>query len=128
MRYLSIVQVLMLHQRIIETSGGAFGLRDLGLLQSALAQPQLTFDGVDLYPSAIEKAAALGFSMILNHPFVDGNKRVGHGVMEAFLMLNGFEIDAAIDEQEWVILAIAAGKMKRDAFTLWLGGSVRQVK
>jgi death on curing protein len=90
----------------------------LGLLQSALAQPRLTFDGVELYPDLIEKAAALGFSMILN-------KRVGHAAIEVLLMLNGYEIEAGVDEQERVILAIAAGEMKREEFTGWLWGCVR---
>ncbi|TAF51190.1 MAG: type II toxin-antitoxin system death-on-curing family toxin [Oscillatoriales cyanobacterium] len=125
MRYLSVVRVLALHRKIIATSGGAVGVRDLGLLQSALAQPRLTFDGVELYPDLIEKAAALGFSIILNHPFIDGNKRVGHAVIEVFLMLNGYEIEAGVDEQERVILAIAAGEMKREEFTGWLWGCVR---
>jgi death-on-curing protein len=124
MRYLSIIQVFSLHRKIIAISGGASGVRDLGLLQSALAQPRLTFDGVELYPGLIQKASALGFSIILNHPFIDGNKRVGHAAIEVFLMLNGYEIDAGGDEQERVILAIAAGEMKREELTEWLRGCV----
>jgi death-on-curing protein len=75
MRYLSLAEVLVLHEQIVAQSGGASGLRDLGTLQSAGAQPRATFDGVDLYPSLADKAAALAHSLVVNHPFVDGNKR-----------------------------------------------------
>ena len=74
----------------------------------------MTFGGEDLYPTLVDKAAALGFSLILNHPFLDGNKRIGHAVMEVFLILNGYEISATVDEQEQVILALAAGRMSRE--------------
>ena len=80
----------------------------------------MTFGGADLYPTLVEKASALGFSIVMNHPFIDGNKRTGHGAMEIFLVLNGLEIVAAVDEQEQIILALAAGKLERDAFTNWL--------
>lgn len=120
MRYLSLIEVLELHRRIINQSGGTFGIRDFGLLESAIAQPRMTFGGEDLYPSLVEKAAALGFALIMNHPFVDGNKRIGHATAEVFLVLNGTEIVASVDEQERVVLAIASGKMKREAFVAWL--------
>ena len=97
------------------------GVRDLNALESALAQPRMTFGGQELYPTIVEKAATLGFSFIKNHPFVDGNKRTGHAVMETFLVLNGYEIKASVDEQEQVILQVAAGEMAREAFTEWLG-------
>lgn len=120
MRFLTLVEVLELHRRVIEQSGGAVGIRDLGLLESAIAQPRMTFGGEDLYPSLLEKAAALGFSMIMNHPFVDGNKRTGHAATETFLVLNGMQINASVDEQERVVLAIAAGELEREAFVEWL--------
>lgn len=120
MRYLSISEVLELHRRLIDVSGGASGLRDLGALESAIAQPHLTFAGQDLYPEALSKAAALGFSLVMNHPFIDGNKRVGHASMETMLVLNGYEIDAAIDEQEQIILTLAAGELERQDFVTWL--------
>jgi len=84
-RHLSLREVLTLHERIAARSGGGVGLRDFGMLESALAQPRQTFGGSDLYPTLVEKAAALGFSLIANHPFVDGNKRMGHAAMEIFL-------------------------------------------
>jgi death on curing protein len=120
MRFLTLVEVLELHRRVIEQSGGAFGIRDLGLLESAIVQPRMTFGGKDLYPSLPEKAAALGFSIIMNHPFVDGNKRTGHAAMETFLVLNGMEIDASVDEQEYVVLAITSGELGREALVEWL--------
>ena len=120
MRYLTLIEVLELHRRIIEQSGGASGIRDIGLLESAIAQPRMTFGGEDLYPSLLEKSAALGFSIIMNHPFVDGNKRTGHAATETFLVLNELEINASVDEQERVVLAIASGKLEREAFVEWL--------
>ena len=119
-RYLTLVEVLNLHRQIIEQSGGALGVRDLGALQSALAQPRMTFGGEDLYPTLVDKAAALGFSIIMNHPFVDGNKRTGHAAMETFLVLNGLEISASVDEQEQVILALASANSGRESFVEWL--------
>ncbi|OCQ96110.1 death-on-curing protein [Nostoc sp. MBR 210] len=120
MRYLSLVEVLNLHRQIIEQSGGAIGVRDLGSLESAIAQPRMTFGGEDLYPTVIDKAVALGFSIIMNHPFIDGNKRTGHAAMETFMMLNSMEIIASVDEQEQVILAVASGNLERNAFVEWL--------
>lgn len=119
-RYLSLIEVLNLHRQIIEQSGGAIGIRDLGILESAIAQPRMTFGGEDLYPSVIDKAVALGFSIIMNHPFLDGNKRTGHAAMETFLILNRMEIIATFDEQEQIILMVASGNLKRDAFVEWL--------
>jgi death-on-curing protein len=119
-RYLSLAEVLRLHGRIIDETGGSDGLRDLRLLESALAQPRQTFGGADLYPTLAEKAAAAGFSLINNHPFVDGNKRIGHAVVEAMLMLNGFELSAGVDESEAEILAVAAGQRSREQFRAWI--------
>jgi death-on-curing protein len=98
----------------------------MGLLQSALAQPRMTFEREELYPNLVEKAAALGYSLIQNHPFVDGNKRVGHASMELFLLLNGYEIEASVDEQEEVILNVAMGEMRRDELSEWLNEHVRK--
>jgi death-on-curing protein len=124
MRYLTLSEVLELYRRIIEQSGGTMGIRDLGLLESALAQPRMTFGGTDLYPTVVEKAASLGYSLINNHPFVDGNKRTGHAAMEVFLMLNGYEIQAPVAEQEGIVLQLASGELARDDFTEWLRAHV----
>ncbi len=120
MRHLALGEVLELHRRIVEATGGAAGIRDLGALESALAQPRITFGGQDLYPELADKAAALGYSLIQNHPFVDGNKRVGHAALEALLMLNGAELEAVVDDAERTILDVAAGRLTRGAFTEWV--------
>lgn len=95
-------------------------MRDLGALESAVAQPRMTFGSEDLYPTLVEKASALGFSIIQNHPFMDGNKRTGHAAMETFLVLNNTVIEATSDEQVEIVLAIASGVMKREQFAEWL--------
>ena len=128
MRYLTLKETLELHRRIIEQTGGSTGIRDIGLLESALAQPRMTFGGEDLYSTLVEKASALCFSVVKNHPFVDGNKRIGHAAMETFLILNGYEINALMPEQEEVILSLAAGELNREAFSGWLRAHVVQVK
>ncbi|MGB7443552.1 MAG: type II toxin-antitoxin system death-on-curing family toxin [Coleofasciculaceae cyanobacterium] len=120
MRYLSVKEVLRLHDKVIEQTGGTSGIRDQGALESAVAQPQMTFGGEELYPTLVEKAAALGFSLAMNHSFVDGNKRTAHASMEVFLVFNGFEIQALVDDQEVVMLNLARGTLKRDEFTAWL--------
>ncbi|NJN67114.1 MAG: type II toxin-antitoxin system death-on-curing family toxin [Chloroflexaceae bacterium] len=120
MRYLEVEDLLMLHRQIIAQSGGSTGLRDIGMLASATAQPRQTFGGQDLHPSIAQKAAALGFSLICNHPFIDGNKRTGHAAMETFLVLNGYEIAAPVDEQEQMVLAIAAGACDRETLAGWV--------
>ena len=124
-RDLSLEEVLELHRLVLEQSGGLGGVRDLGASESALAQPRMAFDGQELYPGLAEKAAALGFSLVCNHPFVDGNKRVGHFAMETFLVLNGVELAAGIDEQEQVVLRLAAGRLKREEFTEWVRSHLR---
>jgi death-on-curing protein len=124
MRYLTLNELLELHRLLVEQSGGSAGIHSVGALESALAQPRMTFSGEDLYPTIVEKAAALGFSLIRNHPFVDGNKRTGHAAMEVFLILNGYEIDAPVDEQEQIILQLAAGESERKAFIEWLHAHV----
>lgn len=128
MRFLTLGELVELHRRVIEQSGGGDRIRDLGLAQSALAQPLMTFGGRELYPTLVDKAAALGFSLVLNHPFVDGNKRIGHAAMETFLILNGHELDADVDDAEAVFLALAAGELEREMFTAWVAKHVVPVR
>jgi len=123
-RYLTLSETLELHRRIIGQSGGALGVLNLGALESALAQPRMTFGGTDLYQDTVDKSAALAYSLIQNHPFLDGNKRTGHAAMEIFLFLNGFEIHSSVNEQERIVLQVASGEMDREAFTVWLGDHV----
>jgi death-on-curing protein len=127
MRYLTIDEVLVIYDYVMNEWGGGLGIRDIGALESAIAQPRATFGGTELYPTLIEKAAALGFSLIQNHPFVDGNKRTGHAAMELFLVLNKHEINATVDEQYEVILKVAAGELKREELTSWLRKHVQAI-
>ena len=120
MRYLSFAEVLELHRLVVAQAGGAGGLRDLGALESAVAQPRATFGGVDLYPTLAAKAAALGHALALNHAFVDGNKRVAHAALETFLVLNGHELAAAVDAAEQQMLRLAAGEVSREQFAVWV--------
>ena len=99
MRYLAIDEVIALHAKLTAQSGGSPGLRDRGALESAVAQPEMSFGGEDLYPTVAAKAAAFGHSLIQNHCFIDGNKRIGHAAMEVFLVVNGYEVEASTDVQ-----------------------------
>ena len=127
MRYLAFAEVLDLHHRVIEHSGGADGVRDLGGVESAVAQPQMTFGGDELYPTIESKATALCFSLVMNHPFLDGNKRIGHAAMETFLVMNGFELVAEVDDAETIILSLAAGKLSRDELLDWVTSHVQRL-
>lgn len=124
MRFLTLEEILELHRDVIAQSGGSDGARDESAVESALAQPQMTFGDDELYPTIGEKASALGFSLIKNHAFVDGNKRIGHVAMETFLVMNGHEISASVDELEDVILRLAASAMGREEFSEWLRSHV----
>ena len=125
MRYLGIGQVVDLHLRVMEATGGALGIRDLGALESALAQPKAAFGSRDLHRTLLEKAAALCFSLVQNHPFVDGNRRVAHAAMETFLFLKGSELSATVAEQERLMLRLASGEISRDELTAWLRNHVQ---
>lgn len=124
MRYLTLGEVVALHRAIRAATGGAEGIRDLGALESALAQPRATFEGTDLYPTVVDKASALAYGLAMNHPFVDGNKRIAHAAMAVFLDLNGLAIEATVDEQEQLMLKLAAGEVSRLGLTTWLGSRV----
>jgi death on curing protein len=120
LRYLTLIDVLDLHARVIDLAGGAAALRDLGVLQSALAQPRTTFEGSELYPTLEEKTTALMFSLIQNHPFVDGNKRLGYAAADAFLVLNGFHLVASVDVAEPLVVGVASGKVSRETLVAWI--------
>jgi death on curing protein len=124
MRYLTLGEVVALHRAVVAASGGADSLRDFGALESALAQPKATFDGRDLYPTVVDKASALAYGLAMNHPFVDGNKRIAHAAMAVFLEMNGFVLSATIDEQEALMLTLAAGQVSRVELTTWLESHV----
>ena len=127
MRYLHYNQVLLIYQKVIESSGGSFGIRDNGLLDSALARPRMTFDGISLYPTLFDKVAVLGHSLIKNHPFVDGNKRVAFEVMDITLRLNGYRLTAGEDEKYTFILEIAIGNLREKEIAHWLKDHTRSI-
>ncbi len=120
MRFLTLGEVLALQRRILAETGGLPGVRDLGAIASAVFQPRVSVGGVDAYPTLIEKTGALGYSLMRNHGFVDGNKRIAHAAMETFLVLNGMEIQASVDEQEGKMLLLAAGELSRAQLVEWL--------
>jgi death-on-curing protein len=120
-----LIEVIQLQAWVIDQSGGSHGILDRGKIESAVAQPRMSFGGEDLYPTVAEKAAALGFSLACNHGFVDGNKRIAHAATETFLVRNDHEIDATVDEQEAVFLRLAAGKLSRDEFTTWVQAHIK---
>lgn len=105
-------RVLLLYQLIVEATGGTFGIRSENLLESAIESPYQTFDGNELFPTKLEKAARLGYGIISNHPFIDGNKRIGVYIMISFLEVNGIQIEFTDEEIESIALDTASGKMK----------------
>ena len=117
---LSEEKVLILHELLTEETGGSAGVRDMGLLNSALESAYATFGGDELYPSREEKGARVGFSLISNHAFVDGNKRIGMFIMLIFLEVNGVKIRPTNDEVVRVGLAVAAGEMKYEELLAWI--------
>lgn len=126
MKILTKRQILDLHSLLIQESGGIDGLRDDGLLDSALKQPFQTYDGIELYPTVIDKAVRLGYSLISNHPFVDGNKRIGTHAMLVFLDINGIDLEYDDDELIKLILQIASGEAKDDTLNAWVRAHINQ--
>lgn len=117
---LSKPQILLLHEQLIAETGGSSGLRDEGMLDSALNAPFQTFDGEDVYPSLQQKAAHLCFTLVKDHPFVDGNKRIGAHVMLVFLALNGIELQYTQTELSDIILQLAAGPLQSSDLLDWI--------
>lgn len=120
MKTLSKNQVTALHSALIREFGGIDGIRDEGLLESALAAPFQTFGGEPVYPSLQTKAAQLGFGLIRNHPFVDGNKRIGAHTMLVFLAVNGIELRYEQQELIDIVLSVAAGQIDRQGLLQWI--------
>lgn len=120
MKTLSKNQVTALHSALIREFGGIDGIRDEGLLESALAAPFQTFGGEPVYPSLQAKAAQFGFGLIRNHPFVDGNKRIGAHTMLVFLAVNGIELRYEQQELIDIVLSVAAGQIDRQGLLQWI--------
>jgi len=119
-KYLYPRQILYLHDRILEASGGSPGLRDEGLLESAVFRPRATFGGQDLYADLFSKTAALGYSLINNHPFIDGNKRTGFESMRLMLRLNGHDLIASEKAKYAFVLDVALKKLSEQEMADWL--------
>lgn len=120
-----IDDILELHKKSIEDFGGSHGIRDIGLLESAIVRPFQTFSGEDLYPTNFEKAAALGESLIINHPFVDGNKRTGMIVMAALIMESRFYFTASSDDFYNLIINISTGSLSLEEIVEWLKNNTK---
>ncbi|WP_297290611.1 type II toxin-antitoxin system death-on-curing family toxin [uncultured Flavonifractor sp.] len=120
MKILNKRQILMLHQHLVDETGGSPGLRDEGLLDSALNAPFQTFGDTSAYPSLQQKAARLCYGLVKNHPFIDGNKRIGAHAMLVFLAVNGLELSYTQQELSDIILQIAAGEKEYDDLLVWL--------
>jgi len=127
MNYLTAEQVLFIHARLIVETGGAHGVRELGLLLSAVARPQATFDGQDLYPDLFSKAAALLESLVGNHAFVDGNKRTAITAAGLFLSINGYRLTASSQELENFTLQCAQRLVSLEQMTVWLESHSKRV-
>ncbi|MBQ8539701.1 MAG: type II toxin-antitoxin system death-on-curing family toxin [Ruminococcus sp.] len=113
-------QILMLHTELISATGGTDGVRDFGLLSSALNAPFQQFDNKDLFPTIQQKAARLGYGLIKNHAFVDGNKRIGVHTMLVFLEINGISLEYTQKELYTTVLDIASGKADVEELTTWI--------
>lgn len=120
MKLISKRQVLLLHQHLVDETGGSPGLRDEGLLESALNAPFQSFGDTSAYPSLQQKAARLCYGLVKNHPFIDGNKRIGAHVMLVFLALNGIELSYTQQELVNIILQVAAGEKSYETLLAWV--------
>jgi death-on-curing protein len=119
-RYLTLNEISQLYQELMNRFGGIQGVRDQASLESCMVQPQQYVFGTECYPSLHEKAAALCYFLVKNHPFLDGNKRIGYVAMEAFLLLNGHEMVVNVDDAERVILSLASSSMEQSEFFEWV--------
>ena len=126
MNYLSVEQIERAQHDLLARSGGTPGVRDRGALLSAVAQPEMGFGDVELYPTLAAKAAAICYSLVRNHPFVDGNKRIGYAAADMLLRVNGMTLSADVDDAERTILALASGELSREALHEWMRSRTRR--
>jgi death-on-curing protein len=122
---ISVEQTLKIHTIAITKFGGADGVRDIGSLESALSRPFQTFGGEDLYPTIFQKAAAIGESLIMNHPFIDGNKRSGYLLMEALLRYEGYKIVASDEDLYNFVISISTGSISFEEIVEWLRNNTK---
>ena len=119
-------QAIGIHQVIIEKFGGASGIKDRGALEAALNRPYATFDQKDLYPSPVEKAAAILESILINHPFIDGNKRTGYVLMRLTLMEGGMDIKASQKEKYEFVIQVSEGKLDISKIKNWIASHIEK--
>jgi len=122
---ISVSEAILIQDILIEKFGGTRGIRDRGLLESALARPFQTFNNKDLYPTIFKKAAALIESILKNHPFIDGNKRIGYVLMRVFLLDNGFDLISSQDDKYDFVIKIASGSYDFDAICNWISDHIK---
>ena len=120
-------EVLLIHSEVLKLHGGANGIRDIGGLESAIARPYQTFGAEDLYPTGFEKAAALGESIIMNHPFIDGNKRTGYVLMETLLRMSGYKIICNDADLYAFVINISTGETRFEQIVEWLKNNSSQI-
>lgn len=126
MVWITVEDAIMIHNRIIEATGGVDGLRDRAGLEAAVSAPLQSFDGVDLFPSKIEKIARVGFGLASNHAFLDGNKRIGAMMTQLMLKWNGYQLDLKQGELADMFIAIADGKKDDQDLLLWIKNHIRE--
>lgn len=119
-KYLSVEEVLTAHTELVRRYGGSHGIRAQGLLESAIFRPQGSVFGEDAYPTLFEKCAVLGYSLIKNHPFIDGNKRTGFAAMHLMLLINGHDLTSIFKEEVAMAEAVVSGKMHELKIAQWL--------
>ena len=122
-----IKEVEQLHRILIDSFGGSHGIRDIAALESALSRPFQTFDGKELYASVLEKAASLIESILINHPFIDGNKRTGYTLLRLFLIQNEIDITASPDNKYEFVIDIASGTLEYEGIVTWLTSNTRRM-
>lgn len=125
---MDVQDVIHIHHILIEKFGGSHGVRDLGALEAAVHRPFTTFDKQELYPTAVEKAAAIFESILINHPFIDGNKRTAYVMMRLILMVHGFDIQAAQDDKYAMVMSASMGEIRFDDIKDWVQSRMRNKK
>jgi len=119
-------EVVIIHELAIENFGGSYGIRDISLLESAIQRPNATFDGKELYPTPIDKAAAIVESIVKNHPFSDGNKRTGYILMRLILLKSNMDISTSEEEKYKFVIQIAEGKLDYDEIKSWIEKNLKK--
>lgn len=123
---ISIKEVEIIHNILIDRFGGSKGIRDMGLLESALARPFATFDSNDLYPNPVEKASAILESIVINHPFVDGNKRTAYTLMRLILLENELDIIASQESKYHLVISASTGKFRFEDIKNWIQSNLKK--